>query len=105
MALLLGLAAASQLQRDLASRFVPPRLLRGPSGWRLDLAAPAPEDARLALLACVAVALVANAFVCGGLSGAYDRYQARLTWLLPLAVALAAWPQRAPRTAFASAPT
>lgn len=101
LALTLGLFAAWQLQRDPAARFTPPRL----SGWRVDLTAPAPEDTRLALLACVAVALVVNAFVCGGLSGAYDRYQARITWLLPLAVALAAWPQRAPRTALANSPT
>jgi len=101
MALLTGIFTAWQLRRDPAARFTPPHV----SGWRLDLRAPEMEDARLAMLACVAVALVVNAFTCGGLSGAYDRYQARITWLLPLAVVLSAWPQRAPRTALASSAT
>ena len=29
-------------------------------------------------------ALVGNAALCGALSGVYDRYQARLVWLVPL---------------------
>ena len=38
-------------------------------------------------------ALIGNAVLCGNLSGVYARYQARLVWLLPLAILLsvAAW--------------
>jgi hypothetical protein len=42
---------------------------------------------RLAAFAAVMLAtLFANAAVCGILSGVFDRYQARVTWLLPLVV-------------------
>jgi hypothetical protein len=44
---------------------------------------------RYGLVACVLVALGANAFTCGALSRPHDRYQARIVWLLPLAAALA----------------
>jgi len=40
------------------------------------------------LLATVAAALLANALVTGALSGVHDRYQSRLIWLAPFAVAL-----------------
>jgi hypothetical protein len=49
-------------------------------------------------LACtVALALMANAFVCGALSNPHDRYGSRLAWLAVLVVLLAAWgtPRRA----------
>jgi hypothetical protein len=43
-------------------------------------------------LACtVALALMANAFVCGALSNPHDRYGARMTWLAVLVVLLAHW--------------
>jgi hypothetical protein len=42
------------------------------------------------LAATVALALLANAVVCGVLSNPHDRYGARLAWLAPLAVLLAA---------------
>jgi len=46
---------------------------------------------RLALLlVLVVVALLANAAVCGALSGAFPRYQARVIWLATLAAAIAA---------------
>jgi hypothetical protein len=49
-------------------------------------------------LACtVALALMANAFVCGALSNPHDRYGARMAWLAVLVVLLAAW--RAPSRA------
>jgi hypothetical protein len=38
----------------------------------------------------VALALLANAVICGVLSNPHDRYGARLAWLAPLAVLLAA---------------
>jgi hypothetical protein len=45
----------------------------------------------LALLAATTVlALLANAFVCGALSGPHDRYGARLVWLATLVVLVAA---------------
>jgi hypothetical protein len=34
----------------------------------------------IALIIC---GVIVNAFICGGLSGAHDRYQARVLWLLP----------------------
>jgi hypothetical protein len=43
-------------------------------------------------LACtVALALMANAFVCGALSNPHDRYGARMAWLAVLVVLLAPW--------------
>ena len=43
-------------------------------------------------LACtVALALLANAFVCGALSNPHDRYGSRLAWLAVLVVLLALW--------------
>lgn len=40
------------------------------------------------LYAAVTVALFANAFVAGALSGVYDRYQSRFVWLAPFALLL-----------------
>jgi hypothetical protein len=43
-------------------------------------------------LACtVALALLANAFVCGALSNPHDRYGARMVWLAVLVILLAPW--------------
>jgi hypothetical protein len=44
------------------------------------------EPARLA--ATVTVALLANAFVCGALSGPHDRYGARMVWIATLTAAI-----------------
>jgi hypothetical protein len=41
------------------------------------------------LAAVAALALLANAFICGALSNPHDRYGARMVWLATLAVALA----------------
>ncbi len=80
--------------------------------WR---AARAGDRLRLGLLACVLAGLLGNAFATGALSGPHDRYQARIVWLLPLAVGLALWSPVAAarglagegrgRTATAAAPT
>jgi hypothetical protein len=43
------------------------------------------------LAATIAVALLANAVVCGVLSNPHDRYGARLAWLPPLLMLLASW--------------
>jgi hypothetical protein len=41
-------------------------------------------DRRLRLaVAMILCGILVNAFICGGLSGAHDRYQARVLWLLP----------------------
>jgi hypothetical protein len=45
------------------------------------------EPARL--VAIVMVAILANAFVCGVLSGSHDRYGARMAWIVTFAVAIA----------------
>ena len=49
---------------------------------------------RRALLACVLLGCLANAFVTGALSKPTPRYEARIAWLLPFAVALALVPAR-----------
>jgi hypothetical protein len=43
------------------------------------------------LAGTVALALMANAFVCGALSNPHDRYGARMVWLAVLVVLLAPW--------------
>ena len=46
-----------------------------------------PRLRRLSMLATtIAAALLANAFVCGALANPHDRYGARLTWLVPMAM-------------------
>ena len=46
-----------------------------------------PRLRRLSMLAAtIAAALLANAFVCGALANPHDRYGARLTWLVPMAM-------------------
>ncbi len=52
---------------------------------------------RAALLLFALVALAANATTTGALSKPHHRYQARLVWLLPAAVALALLPRQQPR--------
>jgi hypothetical protein len=54
------------------------------------------------LAATVAVAILANAAVCGALSSPHDRYGARLVWIATLAVALAAMRLAASRQAEAN---
>jgi hypothetical protein len=67
----------------------------------LGLIALAPRYERLAhlrqLTITVALALLANAFVCGALANPHDRYGARMVWLAVLVVLLVPW-------AIASAP-
>ena len=58
----------------------------------LALAARRPRFADVGALASVAVlAILANAAVCGALSNPHDRYGARMVWLAPLVVLIAAW--------------
>ncbi|MBV8682783.1 MAG: hypothetical protein JO111_07925 [Caulobacteraceae bacterium] len=55
----------------------------------------APLSPRLAVAICgVLVLLVANALICGALSGVYPRYQTRIEWLGPL-FAILAWLENA----------
>lgn len=51
------------------------------------------DPVRLGLLLCLLVGVTGNALATGALSGTYDRYQARIAWLLPLA-ALLFWPRQ-----------
>jgi hypothetical protein len=46
-------------------------------------------DSLAQLSATVAVAILANAFACGALSGPHDRYGARIIWIATLTVAIA----------------
>ena len=59
----------------------------------IGLRAQAFSDLR-ALTATVGVAFLSNAFICGALSNPHHRYGARLIWLAPLVVILAAAPLR-----------
>ena len=52
--------------------------------WRREAVADLGE-----LAAAAALALLANAFVCGALSNPHDRYGARMVWLAALAVMVA----------------
>jgi hypothetical protein len=52
----------------------------------------------------VALALLANALVCGVFANPHDRYGARLVWLVPLVVLLAAWRAVERRRTLALAP-
>jgi hypothetical protein len=61
--------------------------------WRLEAASEqtGQEDRDLLLFAAaLAVALLANAAVCGAISGAFGRYQARIVWLVVMTAAFAA---------------
>src|SRR5262249_7254540 len=54
------------------------------AAWRRRL-----DDLAL-LAATVSFALLGNAVICGVISGPHDRYGARLTWIAPFTVMLAA---------------
>lgn len=74
-------------------------LLVGLASPFILLAARRRGDTILAGLTIVIVAaLLANAAVCSMLSGVFDRYQARVTWLLPLLVIVAFLRFRLPRS-------
>jgi len=53
-----------------------------------------------AVVGALFVLLIANAIICGALSGVYARYQMRIAWLLPL-MAILAWLQASPLAALA----
>jgi hypothetical protein len=58
------------------------------------------RDARVAGLgAAVLAGVLANAAICGVLSGVFDRYQARVLWLVPFAAIVALWRWREARAA------
>jgi hypothetical protein len=48
------------------------------------------------LATTAALAILANAFVCGALSNPHDRYGARIAWLAPLVLLLVPWRARWP---------
>jgi hypothetical protein len=50
------------------------------------------------LAATAALAILANAFVCGALSNPHDRYGSRIAWLAPFVVLLVPWRARRPGT-------
>lgn len=62
----------------------------------LGLAVWQQDRVRCGLVAGVLVALVANAFATGALSGPHHRYQARIVWLLPLAAVVGLMPRFGP---------
>ncbi len=81
----------------LAACFLPAGLPGHAPRLRLPGALPAgPRGTRLAcLLVVLALVLIANAALCGILSGVHDRYQARLAWLAPLLLLAFAQDRRA----------
>jgi hypothetical protein len=56
---------------------------------------------------CMVGFVLANALICGGLSGAYDRYQSRVEWLIPFCalIGLVQWARRGRTAGQASAAT
>ena len=99
--------AGLQMRGELHARAAPflvlhlPVLLLslGAAPWLLRRALRAGDTPRAALLAGALLALLANAAATGALSKPHERYQARIVWLLPLAVMLAALPAAARRDA------
>ncbi len=99
---LMAFDAGAQMRGVLPARAAPFLLLHGPALW-LGLAAALPllwgagrarGLPRAALLAGALLALAANAVATGALSKPHDRYQARIAWLLPLAVVVCLLPRR-----------
>jgi len=91
--------AAHQQHRDL--NFGTINRLHVPAAYLamlllIGLIALAPRHDRIAhlrpLAITVALALLANAFVCGALSNPHDRYGARMVWLAVLTLVLCPWP-------------
>ena len=62
--------------------------------WRAHAAG---DARRLGLLLCLLVGVAGNALASGALSGVHARYQARVVWLLPLAVLVLARSPAVPR--------
>ena len=99
--------AGLQMQGALQARAAPflaphiPVLLLSLAGalWLLWRALRARDMPRTALLAGALLALLANAAATGALSKPHERYQARIVWLLPLAVMLTALPAARRETA------
>jgi hypothetical protein len=86
--------------REVAAPFLAPHLpvlvlsaVLAPLLWWRARGSP-----RAALLAGALVALLANAAATGALSKPHERYQARIAWLLPLAVLVAVLPRRTVHT-------
>lgn len=91
--------AALQMRGELAARAAPFLLPHLPVLLLSVAAAPwllwrARSVQRGALLAGALLALLSNAVATGALSKPHHRYEARIVWLLPLAVLLAALPGR-----------
>lgn len=94
--------AGAQMRGELPSRAAPfllpelPVLLAALAAMPLLLwrALRARDVPRLTLLLFALLALLANAWATGALSKPHHRYQARIVWLLPLAVMLVALPRR-----------
>jgi hypothetical protein len=65
------------------------------SALRKPAKAAAADDLR-PFAVCMVGFVLANALICGGLSGVYDRYQSRVEWLIPFCalIGLVQWAQR-----------
>jgi hypothetical protein len=83
-----GMANAVQVPVALAGMALLPFVIL--LGWRRN------EFGDVGLLATtVALALLANAAVCGMISNPHDRYGSRIVWIAPFVIAIAAWRLRA----------
>lgn len=80
----LGFAMVNRLHYPLALLAMALLPVIALAGWRKLIAVELGEFA-----ITIAIALLANAFVCGALSNPHDRYGARLVWLAGFTVALA----------------
>jgi hypothetical protein len=78
-----------------AAAYLAARLACGLSRVRAVLLLSPLPPRLLAVVCAVTLLLIANAVICGALSGVYARYEMRIAWLLPL-MAILAWLQASP---------
>jgi peptidoglycan/LPS O-acetylase OafA/YrhL len=64
------------------------------AGLLAALAMRAAKGARVTFVLAVLVGVAVNAIVSGAISGVFDRYQGRVAWLVPLALAVLMAPRR-----------
>jgi hypothetical protein len=94
-----ALAAIQDLAVLISAAFLAIGLIRGTDADAVG------RDLRVFAVSTAGL-ILANALICGGLSGAYDRYQSRVEWLIPLCalIGLIRWARRT-RTAGATIPS
>jgi hypothetical protein len=84
-------ANSRQQRGELQPLAILPDLAIAGLGLFILLIAAARDPRLVPLAATVVSAVLANAAICGVLSGVFDRYEARVLWLLPFAAVVALW--------------